>query len=407
MELLKSINDILKKNEQFLIDNPEAFKLIEGRLQKAVYDPEDEMTDEDFYNQEDDSGISDLFDDVPKDDFDENLDGHIDDDEAAQWLKENEDNVKGEKDIDGDGDIDLSEKAKQKIAATDKKTDKNKVSSSGYREWAPKDKYEDNHQSAIDKYVNDGYSPREAERLAGASDSPNDFQSALKHKIKPSQPSKKMLERMKGLAGDWLRNAERKIGESADAKKNPIKHASSKALNAHENAHNDFNASYNKFLSSDDVKDLRGRARTNAIREFKKQYNNDNPTHRENVIQAANAGKEYDLAMNQRKKHLEEGKQSILDAGKSGGEMSTVGEYSNGASGDTNNMTAQGAAQMAGGAQEEGGYTSGTVKDPAMHFAESNPEYVKSLRDKLTSKLTPEQSNRLSAITSIRKKGSE
>ena len=36
MELLKSINDILKKNEQFLIDNPEAFKIIVKKAQAAL-----------------------------------------------------------------------------------------------------------------------------------------------------------------------------------------------------------------------------------------------------------------------------------------------------------------------------------------------------------------------------------
>lgn len=404
-ELLKSISSLIKKNELFLINNPEMFRLIEDRLYKAIYDPEDEISDEDLYGKEDDSGISDLFDNLPEDDIDENNDGVIDDDEADKWLKENAANIQNEKDTDGDGDIDLSEKAKQKIADTDESTSKKKVSNSGYRQWQPKDKYEDKHQALIDKHMANGYSHREAERLAGAGDYSSNFQDALRSKVKPSQPSDKMLAHMKELSGDWLRNANRKIDESSDAKKNPIKHASSKVLTAHDNAVGGFKDSYDKFLNSDDMKDLRGRDRAKAIREFKTKYKNDNPAYREGAVASADTGKVHGSAMDERKQHLKEGEQSILDAGKRGGEMSTVGEFSNGASGGMDNMTAQGAAQMAGGSQEEGGYTSGTVKDPSMHFAESNPDYVKSLRDKLTSKLKPEQSERLNTITSIRKKG--
>lgn len=386
-ELLKSINDLLKKNEQFLIDHPEAFKLIEDRLYKAVYDPNDEMDDEEFYGQEDDLG---LLDDVPEDDYYTDEGDDAEGDDADQWLQEQEAKPEVE--------------APVEESAQEEKPKEKKVSNSGYRNWQPKDKYEEKHQILIDQHMADGYSHREAERLVGLNEIPVD---PYKHKIKPSQPSDKMLSQMKGLAGDWLRNAERKIGESAEAKKNPIKHATSKALSAHEDAHGNFKTAYDDFLSSDNVKELRGRDRAKAIRDFKSKYNEDNPEHREGAIAAADTGKIYGSAMDERKQHIKEGEQSIIDAGKSGGEMSTVGEFSAGASGNMDNMTAQGAAQMAGGAQEEGGYTSGTVKDPAMHFAESNPEYVKSLKDKLASKLKPEQSERLSAITSIRKKGSE
>ncbi|MCK5605846.1 hypothetical protein KAR91_28375 [Candidatus Pacearchaeota archaeon] len=407
-QLLKSISEILKNNEQFLIENPEIFSLIEGRLHKAIdyedYQPEEEEDDEDFYNDSyDESGISDLFDNTPEEDIDEDMDGELSSDEADQWLKENEAEISQGSDSDSDGDVELPEEVQQQVKANDKP----KVSASGYRDWSPKDKYEEQHQAAIDKHMSGGYSHREAERMAGAHEAPTDFHSALKHKIKPTQPSEKMLSHLKGLSGDWLRNAERKIGESAEAKRNPLKHASAKALTAHEDAHSDFKRSYDEFLGSDDVSGLKGRERHKAIKAFKEKWNSDNPSHREGAIAAAESGKAFGTAMEERKQHLEEGKQAILGAGKVGGEMTTASEFSSAAAGGTEGLTAQGAAQMAGGTQEEGGYTTGTVKDPAMVFAERNPEYVKSLQDKLGSKLSSEQSQRLKGIQGFKKKGNE
>ncbi len=412
-QLLKSISELIKKNSRFLTDNPDFFYAIENRLFKAIdyadYNPEDETDDEDFYNDPyDESGISDLFDDLPEDDVDEDMDGKLSEDEADKWLKENEKTISQASDIDGDGDLDLTEKQKEEVANTDAKTDKNKVSSSGYREWQPKDKYEDSHQASIDKYMNEGWSHREAERLAGAHDAPSNFYDALKSRIKPSQPSNKMLEHMKGLAGDWLKNAERKIGESADAKKNPIKYASAKALTAHENANGDFKAAYNAFLESDDVKGLKGRERHKAIKAFKDKYRADNPSYRESITTAADSGKAFKEAEQARAAHLLEGHRAVQDAGKIGGDLTTASEFSSAAAGGTEGLTAQGAAQMAGGAQEEGGYTTGTVKDPNAHFAENNQDYInsKTRQDsikRLMSKLSPEQAQRFSALQGVKK----
>ncbi|MBR9691274.1 hypothetical protein GOV06_00650 [Candidatus Woesearchaeota archaeon] len=415
-QLLKSISELIKKNKSFLSDNPEIFHLVEDRLFKAIddnYNPDDEMDDEDFYDQShDESGISTMFDDIPEDDIDENMDGELDEDEADQWLQENEAEISQGSDIDSDGDIDLPEEARQQIKDNDANTDKKKVSSSGYRDWSPKDKYEDEHQASIDDHMNNGWSHREAERMAGAHDTPTDFNSALKSKIKPTQPSDKMLEQMKGLSGDWLRNAERKIGESADARKNPIKHAAAKTLSAHEDAHGDFKTAFDKFLASDEVNGLKHRERYKAIKAFKEKYNEDNPSHREGVIAAADSGKAFKDADEARAAHLLEGHQSVQDAGKSGGELTTASEFSTAAAGGTENLTAQGAAQMAGGTQDEGGYTTGTIKDPNMVFSEKNQPYIdsearKKSIDRLKTRLNPEQAQRFSALQGVSKKGNE
>lgn len=409
-QLLKSISEILKKNESFLIDNPEIFKIIEGRLHKAVdddYNPDDEKDDEDFYNDAyDESGISDMFDNTPEEDIDENMDGELDSDEADSWLKENEAQISQGSDTDSDGDVDLPPEAEKQIKANDKP----KVSSSGYRDWSPKDKYEDEHQSAIDRHMAEGWSHREAERFAGAHDSPSNFFDALKSKVKPTQPSEKMLATMKGLSGDWLRSAERKIDDSAQAKKNPIRYASSKSLSAHEDAHGDFKAAYDQFLGSEDVSGLKGRERHKAIKSFKDKWNADNPAHREGAISAADSGKAFSEAESARAEHLLEGHQSVQDAGKSNEGMTTASEFSTAAAGGTENMTNQGAAQMAGGTQDEGGYSTGTVKDPAMVFSEKNQSYLdsdtrKKSIDRLKSKLNPEQAQRFTALKGV--KGNE
>lgn len=414
-DLLKSISELIKKNEQFFIDNPEVFSIIEQRLHKAIdyedYQPEEE-DEEDFYNDSyDEAGISDLFDDIPEEDIDEDMDGEIEDDEAAQWLRENDEDLDSEdiSDIDNDGDAELTPEAQQEVKENDAQTDKKKVSSSGYRDWVAKDKYEPHHQKAIDKLMAEGWSHREAERMAGAHDSPTDFQSALKHKIKPTQPSERMLSEMRSLAGDWLRNAERKIGESADARKNPIKHASAKALTAHEDVHGDFHRAYNDFLNSDDVKGLRGRERHKAISTFKNKWHSENPDLRERAIEVANTGKTFKEAEQARAQHLLEGHEAVQDVGKLDPNAGSAGEFSSAASGmPGGQMTSQGAAQMAGGTKEEGGYSAGVVKDPAMVFAEGHKDYLgsearKKSIDNLKSKLSPEQLQRFSALKGLKK----
>lgn len=394
-QLLKSISKIIKKNELFLINNPEIFNVIENRLHKAIdyedYESEEDPDYDEDYNS-DESGISDLFDDNSEDE-DSYGEEDLEDDDASKWIEQNEEKSDG-------SDINSNEKVQP---------NKN-VSASGYRGWSPKDSYEEEHQAGMDEHMNDGWSHREAERFVGAHDSPTNFNDALKSKTKPSQPSEKMLAEMKGLSKEWLKNAERKIGETADARKNPIKYAAAKTLSSHEGAHKDFKTAYDEFLASDDMADKKGRERHKAISAFKKDWHEENPEHRENTINAADSGKAFKEADETRAQHLLEGHLNIQDAGKSSGGLSTSGEFSESASGDTDNLTSQGAAQMVGGSQDEGGYTSSTVKDPAAVFSEKNQDYLKSEKRKksiqnLKSRLTPEMNERFTALQGISKKG--
>jgi hypothetical protein len=432
-ELLKNISNLLKKHENFLNNNPELFHAIESRLLKAIND-EDEDSDYDWTNigageqedeDEDGSGYGDdLFDKVPSDDTDDEDERYIrgdaeaddedGDDEASRWLREHgEDDGESDEsgyDFDPDAaresddeptnDIDEDANVQQKIPSKEEP----KKSSSRYVDWKPKDKYEPEHQKAIDQYMKDGYSHREAERLAGAHSAPSDFYSALRSGTKPSEPSPKMLEQLKSHAHEWLRNADRKQMEAAEAENNPQKHATGKAIAAHEEAHKDFETAHNAFLNSDELKGLTGRARHQAIQAWKKDWSEKNPEHREKAVAAANSGKAFAEANEARKQKRAEGEQAILDSGKSFGHDMTS-EFSNEASGGGDGpMSAQAAGQSVGGEQnEEGGFSTNIKKDPAAVFAERNPEYVKHLQ----SKLNPQQAQRLSGIDSLKVKGTK
>jgi len=432
-ELLKNISNLLKKHENFLNNNPELFHAIESRLLKAIND-EDDDNDYDWANigagerdeeDEDGSGYGDdLFDKVPSDDSDDedeqyirgdaDADGEDDEDEASRWLRENGEDGDDEsgsgfdydpeagRESDDEPAADLNEDAdvQPKVQAKEEP----KKSSSRYVDWKPQDKYEPEHQKAIEQHMKDGYSHREAERLAGAHKAPSDFYSALRSGTKPSEPSPKMLEQLKSHAHEWLRNADRKQMESAEAENNPQKYATGKAIAAHEAAHKDFDTAHNEFLGSDELKGLTGRARHQAVQAWKKDWAEKNPEHREKAVAAAASGKAFGEANEARKQKRAEGEQAILDSGKSFGAGMT-GEYSQDAAGGGDEpMSAQAAGQSVGSEQnDEGGFSTNIKKDPAAVFAERNPEYVKHLQ----SKLNPQQAQRLSGIDSLKVKGTK
>jgi hypothetical protein len=422
-KLLKDINGLLKKHEIFLNSNPEIFFAIEDRLLKAIDDEDEQEGDEnykdpdDFYNDED-NFESDLLDkpdedEVPEDDEDaEYATAGADEDEeseADKWLREN-DPARAEAEQAETSSTEPSEDELPEMdlpAATPKKAEpKEKTSRMG--EWKPQSQYAPHHEAAIKEHMANGYSHREAERLAGAHKAPTDFYSALRSGTKPSEPSPKMLAQMKELSHGWLRNAERKAGESAEADVNPQKYASGKTLAAHDAAHKDFASDYEKFLGSDAVKGLTGRARNQAVNEWKSKWQEANPEHHDKAVQAASSGKALAEAGDARKKRLQEGQASLLTAGFSSGEDNPMaGEFSSGAAGEAQGKTA--AAQNVGAAQSEGdegqGFSTNIKKDPHAVFAEKNPEYIKHLKTKLASKMAPEQASRLTAIDSFKNKG--
>lgn len=417
-ELLKNIKGLLQKHENFLNSNPELFFAIEDRLLKAV-DPEDEdedyrdkLLDSDTYGQEDyDSDLG--FDDPENDQYndeDEDVqyvsgDQDEEDSDADKWLRENDPNYIPDEDTQSDEDgWQADSVAEDDVDPTPVKEPQKqeRKTSSRMVDWKPRDKYEAHHDAAIKEHMKNGYSHREAERLAGAHQAPTNFYDALRGSTRPSEPSPKMLEHMKGLSHEWLRNAERKNAERAEADINPQKYASGKALAAHDAAHKDFSAAYNDFLNSDEVKGLSGRARHQAVQAWKNKWAQENPEHKDTAISAASSGKALDEAYEARKKRLDEGRASILTAGFSSGEENPMsGEFSTNIAGE---QKGNAAAQSVGGERDDdGGYSVGVKKDPNLVFAQQNPEYVKQLKTKLAAKLAPEQSQRMTAVDSFKK----
>jgi len=369
-ELLKSISSLIKKNERFLIGSPEIFKAIETRLHKAInyedYQGEKDQDDSDYYGEEkDESGINEMFDQHPddKEEADQNENGEVDGDEAEKWLKEN---------TPQEDEEELPQERPQP-----------KRSSSVHREWSPQDNYEDDHQEAINQHLEDGYSHREAERFAGATPFLSSDQ-AFNSKVKMSSgPSDKFWEEhgegIREQAKEWLYNAEIHNNNNAEAHKNPINHATGRTHAINEAIHGDFDEAYSNFFNSDELSELRGRARNKAIQEFKQKYHEDNPEYKEQSIQSADAGKIFGEAMDTRAKHIESEKDALINAHKSDGGTLT-GDFSHGAS-QAGDLTGSGKAQMAGASQEESGYSVGVEFDPYAHFAQNNPEYIKHLKE--------------------------
>lgn len=274
------------------------------------------------------------------------------DDEAGKWLKEQQ----GSED-----------KTEATPAVQEEKPAKSK---SGYSDWAPRNDYSAEHQAAMKKLMDDGYSHREAERMVGAYQGPKDMQSALKHTVRASAPSARMLSELKELAGHWLDNARRHEMVNAEVEKNPDKFAAGKLMQAHEDHTKKFKEDYDNFLNSDEVKNLKGLARHKAVSEWKKNWQSQNPDYAEGHKKVAEAQTAFKQAYEAKRSHRDKLNDLIGRMAGGGMEGETYG--------------AQEAAQhVGGGKDDEGAYTAHTFMDPAAAFAQNNPEYIKAKQQEL------------------------
>ena len=211
-ELLKNIKGLLNKHADFLNNNPEIFFAIEDRLFKAI-DPEDEE-DEDYRDKRlssDDYGAEDEdyndlgFDDPENEDYSNDEDADYvsgdgedeEDSDAERWLRENDPNYVSDEDESPSSEEnswqadEVPEDDVEPVKQPEKTPEKK--SSSRMVDWKARDKYEPHHDAAIKEHIKAGYSPREAERLAGAHQAPTNFYDALRGSTRPSEPSAKML----------------------------------------------------------------------------------------------------------------------------------------------------------------------------------------------------------------------
>jgi hypothetical protein len=347
-ELVKSLHEAISSNPDVFGNNVALLDKVLNTLLKARGDEDEENegpSHQDYEIDESDLPEGMRIDEDPYED---------EDDEASKWLKEH-----GEKPAGG-----------EEVEAEESEEPQKVKRSSGYSDWKPQQKYAPEHEAKMKELMDNGYSHREAERMAGAHQGPRDFQSALKHTVKPSQPSPKMLGELKELAGHWLDRARTHEKLHADPEKNPQKFAAGKMLEAHGAHAKNFENAYDDFLNSDNVKGLKGLARHKAIQAWKSDWKEKNPEYNQSAANVSDAQRHYKEASGHheggaRRKSVDEALQHILGGGQTEGAMGM-----------------QEAAQHVGGEKGEAGYTATTIKDPSASFAESNPEFVNVNRKK-------------------------
>lgn len=328
-------------------------EIAQSLLERLSKRDEDEDEDLDIQHHHGDDDDEENLEDLGYQEIDPYEEGS---DDADAWLQEHDPQAKAAQQP--------TESAEEEQPEEVEEVEEPKSSRSGYTQWAPRDDYSPEHKAEIDKHMADGYSHREAERLAGAHKGPSNFQDALTHTVKPSQPSERMLKELKELAKHWLDRSDRYSKIQANPDVNPQKYAAGQMLQAHENATKDYGKAYNEFLASDSLKNLKGHERHKAIQAWKQDWKSKNPDYHEKISSVTEAGKHYEAVPHRGKPHtksVEEKLAHILTGGVS----------------DPNaTMSMAEAAQHVGGEKTDEGYTSSTRMDPAAQFAQNNKEYM-------------------------------
>ena len=428
--LLKSISSILKKNEKFFVENPEIFIAVKERFEKAAYDDDEEDSgygdvwgamkdremgldpqDEDYEDpQDEDYGYASGDKDVDQEDYQEDQDDDedyqpkysSDEEDAAQERMLAELQAKQSKKPAQAAQPVSSASQQEAAKPTKQEPPKEKIKPTQPSEWQPKSQYSPEHTSAIKSFMDQGFSAREAERMADAHEKLS-FDQAIKSGISPTHPSDKMLGIMKDLAGKWHADVTHKIGLAANPEENPELHFNSVK---NETANNVFDAmnnatqEYKKSIAHiKDPKQL-----TNMLTDFQHQWLQNNQHFFDNLHSAAEkvsqTAASNKLARENRRK---EGQMAIIGATRSGGEEtpSVTGDVS-GIQGTTASREA--AKQSVGGfkTDEEGPTQVSTVQDPAYTLAARNPEYVKQQTIKFGEKhlgsMTPDQQQRFKEL---------
>ena len=429
--LLKSISSIIKKNEKFFIENPEIFLSVKERFEKAAYD-DDEEDDNDWgtrsgkgmgfdspddedqsQSEDDDYGYSSGSEDDGQDDeYSQGKDsGGGDEEDAAQerllaQLQAQKDKTSAaQPTADKPATQPVAAKpSAQPVAAKPAAAADEPAKSAKSGEWQPKSIYAPHHDKAMKEFVQQGFSLREAERMADAHDKLG-LNEAIRSRIKPSHPSDKMLGMMKDIGSEWYANAKHKIGLGANPEENPELNFNSvknhTVNNVFDAMHNATDA-YKKSISHvTDSKQL-----TNMLTDFQHNWLQENQHFFSNLHDAAEkVGQTATSNREARQNKRKEGQMAIIGATRVSGEdaPAAYGDLSNMQGGATNKEAAR---QSAGGfkANEEGPTQTSTVSDPAHTLAVRNPEYVKQQTIKFgkehMDKMTPDQQQRFHEIKS-------
>ena len=235
---------------------------------------------------------------------------------------------------------------------------------SSWRDWEPSEDIKDEHKEEIDKLITEGYSEREAHRMAGAHNEHSDMNKAMRSGVAPSHMSSKMLEQLKSLASGWLDNSEKLAMASASPEVNPVKYAAGQISQAHDEHSKEYKKAYHDFLGSDDVKDLKGKDRHDKIKEWKNQWKTENPDYHQNLLtHVSGAHKQLGEAKQQAQMSLHDKIQHITTGGAHHEDTMSLAE----------------AVQHVGGQVGEEGHTAGIKQDKITAFAQQNPDFAKLL----------------------------
>lgn len=250
------------------------------------------------------------------------------------------------------------------------------------KNWSAPEVTEDKQQE-IESHMKNGYSEREAHRLAGTHVEHSNFNDAMKSNIKPSMMSEKMMSELKPLAKEWLSNA---MKQSAETTSRPIVGAAAKMQRAFDEHLGDYHKSYNDFLKSDTVSNLTGKARHDAIISWKKKHIESNSDHFDKIKAVSDSQSSVDDARKKIKQNIDEQISHILGAG----------------SPNENQKSFQEGVQAAGisGGDSETGIQGTIEKDPALSFAEKNKKLMSMLNDEQRERLMRIKSQKTSSAPS-------
>ena len=236
------------------------------------------------------------------------------------------------------------------------------------RQWSPRADYSPAQKSKIDELVGQGYHPREAEYHAGAMNRPRDYESAKRSGLKPDV-STKLLSELEEPHTQRV-NEEKdqdtlEAGATGETSK-PVRFADLAVTRAHQAAVGDYDKAHKDFLNSDEVKDLKGRARLQAVQSWKDKWKQDNPEHESKILDvSAKAQEAHATAQNAIKTRAAEDMERLKTAG-------GIGESS---------MSNAEMAQHLGSADEETGAAKGggIVNDPMVAFRAKKSQVLQHL----------------------------
>jgi hypothetical protein len=356
---IKTLIEVLHKHRNALSDIDSAVEVL-SILKKATKRYDEYSRDDDA---QDDNELGDGFSEV---------DGDEEDDAAAKWLKENSGKKQKPKEVDTASELAPEEQIEDNEEDEGLLPEQEQTARAGFKEWSPRE-YSANERGSVNGLIAQGYTPREAERLAGLEPKQKDYYSAMRNGVAPSMMSGKMHEHLKPLAREWLDRMQAVDAGAADPAVNPLKHASGQLKAAHDEHYRDFSKEYDKFLSSPEVKDLKGRERHKTVETWKKNWKDSNPEHQQQSAAVSEKQSVFNEAKQASKNRLEE----ILGHIMSGGHQSAVPTVSEEAS-----------LQHLGGGKDEEGKTQGMIqKDPTTNFAANNPKLVQILSEKQKERL--------------------